>query len=279
MHKIFIVVPAFGHMVSAATFLSTHHLHGALTSRGIPAGLSTLSFPDISELRSMYLSIFHDTTDFTHMLMIDADMGFQPELIFDMLMLDEPLVGTIYSHRRLPQTWVGSGTGDANAQRRGNFMEVEGVGMGVTLIRRDMVSKMIAEMPELIDTRIAMHPAFDVLRTAGCSRLFRGFEKLDIPDRGIISEDLSFCMRHRQLGGKVWAAIGHRISHVGPHDFSGRYLDQFEQQTPPQQLSLLGAMNQPDDTQGGEAQKTEMMENRLPMQQKPETAEAPAAAA
>jgi hypothetical protein len=107
-------------------------------------------------------------------------------------------------------------------------MEVEGVGMGCTLIRRDVVDIMLAKMPELIDTRLALHPAGDTIRNAGSSRIIRAFEKLDIPERGLVSEDLSFCIRWRQCGGKVWAGIGYRISHVGPFDYSGRYLDTVE---------------------------------------------------
>lgn len=240
-NSILVCIPAFGHMISAATFLSTHHLQSTLISKGIGTGITTMSFPDIAELRSMFLTIFHDTVQASHFLMVDADMGFQPNLIEEMLMLDEPIVGTIYPHRRLPQTWVGSGTGEAMAARRGNFMEVEGVGMGITLIRRDAVIKMVESFPDLIDTRIQMHPAFDLLRGAGCSRLIRMFEKLDLPERGVVSEDLSFCIRWRQLGGKVWASIGHRVSHVGQHDFAGRYLDQFEQQAPASPLAAMAA--------------------------------------
>ena len=52
---------------------------------------------------------------------------------------------------------------------------------------------------------------------------------MDIPDRGIVSEDLSFCIRWRtRCEGQVWASIGHRISHVGPYDYGARYLDVVE---------------------------------------------------
>lgn len=228
--KIFIAVPAFGQMVSATTFLTTHHLQQVLASKGIGGGISTLSFPDIAELRSMYATIFLDTMDATHLLFIDADMGFHPDLVMDMLLLDEPLVGTVYPQRKLPQSWAGSGTGETMAERRGNFMKVEGVGMGCTLIRRDCIQTMVEKMPELVDTRLALHPAFETMKAAGAKRLIRCFEKLDLPERGIVSEDLSFCIRWNKCGGTVWAAIGHRISHVGPYDYAGRYLDQFEQQ-------------------------------------------------
>jgi hypothetical protein len=228
-HNVFVFVPAFGQTLTATTFLTTHALANAFQQKSIGYGVSTLSFPDIAELRSMALTIFYDTMPaMTHLLFLDADMGFSPEVVLDMLLLDEPLVGAIYAQRRLPQSWAGSGTGQPNVPRRGNFMVVEGVGMGCTLIRRDCVANILAKMPQLVDTRIALHPACEMMRAAGANRLIRAFEKLDLPDRGIVSEDLSFCIRHRQCGGEVWASIGHKFSHVGPYDYAGRYLDGIE---------------------------------------------------
>jgi hypothetical protein len=229
--KIFVFVPAFGGTIQATTFLTTHALQQHLLSKNIQMGISTLSFPDIAELRGMAMTVWYDTMkDSSHMLFVDADMGFQPDLVSDMLLFDEPLVGTLYPQRRMPLSWAGSGTGDRVTERRGNFMEVEGVGMGCTLIRRDVVAKMIEKYPDLIDTRLALHPAGETLRAQGTNRLFRFWEKMDIADRGLVSEDLSFCIRWRECGGRVWAGIGYRMSHVGAFDFAGRYLDVIEAQ-------------------------------------------------
>lgn len=229
MHNVFIFVPAFGHQISAATFLTTHALQGALGAKGVQGGISTMSFPDIAELRSIALTIWHDTMpQSSHLLFIDADMAFPPEMVLDMLLFDEPVVGTVYPQRKLPISWAGSGTGSPVTERRGNFMLVEGVGMGCTLIRRDAVGVLLEKYPELIDSRINLHPAGGMVRDAGANRLFRIFEKLDLPERGLISEDLSFCIRWNRCGGKVWGAIGWKISHVGPFDYSGRYLDVVE---------------------------------------------------
>jgi len=228
---IFIAVPAFGQTITATTFLATHSLRQHLMNKGIGGGISTLSFPDIAELRSMFMTVWYDTMpNSTHMLFIDADMGFPPDLVSDMILFDEPVVGTIYRQRKEPVSWAGSGTGASQTERRGNFMLVEGVGFGCTLIRRDAIAKMIEKFPDLIDTRLHLHPAGETLRQTGTNRLLRFFEKMDIPDRGLISEDLSFCLRWAECGGKVWANIGHRISHVGPYDFAGRYLDTVEAQ-------------------------------------------------
>ena len=229
--NVFLFVPAFGQTISATTFLTTHALQQAFAQKGIGGGVSTLSFPDIAELRNMVFTIWYDTMpNSSHLLFVDADMGFGPDLVLDMLLFDEPLVGAVYPQRKLPLSWAGSGTGQPVTERRGNFMLVEGIGFGCTLIRRDLGNVMLEKMPELIDTRLNLHPAGDTLRSAGANRMIRAFEKLDIPERGLISEDLSFCIRWQQCGGKTWASIGHKISHVGPFDYSGRYLDEVEKQ-------------------------------------------------
>ena len=233
--KVFIFVPAFGQIVTATTFLTTHALQQTLAAKGIGGMVSTLSFPDIAELRNMVLTIFYDTMDADYLLFVDADMGFPPDLVTDMILFNEPVVGTIYPQRKMPLSWAGSGTGAEMTERRGNFMLVEGVGMGCTLIRRDVVRIMLEQMPELVDNRLHLHPAGETLRGAGANRMIRAFEKMDIPERGMVSEDLSFCIRWNRCTmqdgskGRVWAAIGHRISHVGPFDYSGRYLDVVEQ--------------------------------------------------
>jgi predicted O-methyltransferase YrrM len=226
MKKIFMFVPAFGQQVTAATFMTTHALQQSFTAKGIQSSISTLSFPDIAELRSMIATIWYDSMpEFQYLLFIDSDMGFPPDMVLDMLHFDEGVVGAIYPQRNLPVSWAGSGTGGTSTARRGNFMEVEGVGMGCTLIRRDAMHAIVQKYPELNDTRIAMQPYAKILQSGGTNRLLRVFEKMDIPDRGMVSEDLSFCIRHRQCGGTVWAAINYKISHVGPYDYGQSYLE------------------------------------------------------
>lgn len=228
---VFIFIPAFGNTVTTTTFLTTLSIQQTLAAKAINTSVSALSFPDIAELRSMAMTIWYDTMPHVdYLLFIDADMGFSPEIILDMVLFDEPLIGTIYPQRKLPVSWAGSGTGGPTTERRGNFMRVEGVGMGCTLIRRDLVTTMLQKMPELVDNRLELHPAASIMKSAGASRLIRAFEKLDIPDRGLVSEDLSFCIRWNQCGGQTWAAINYPISHVGMHDYNGCYLQHVNQQ-------------------------------------------------
>lgn len=230
MKKVFMFIPAFGQQIHAATFQTTHALQQAFMAKSIAGSVGTLSFPDIAELRSMAMTIWYDTMpDVDYLLFIDADMGFSPEMVTDMMLFDEPLIGAIYPQRNLPVSWAGSGTGESHTQRRGNFMLVEGVGMGVTLIKREVVTRMLAKFPELVDTRIGLQPYAKILQSAGANRLIRLFDKMDIPERGWVSEDLSFCIRWRECGGEVWAAVGYRISHVGAYDYGACYLEHVTQ--------------------------------------------------
>src|SRR5215475_14443227 len=94
---VFIFVPAFGNRLSTATFLTTHAVRQQLMMKGIGGGISSLSFPDIAELRSMAITIWYDTMpQSSHILFIDSDMGFPPELVTDMILFNEGVVGTVY---------------------------------------------------------------------------------------------------------------------------------------------------------------------------------------
>lgn len=213
-------VPAYNRQLTVDTFLTTHALNLALSSKGIGGSISSLSYPDIAELRNIALTIWYDTLpNFTHMLMLDADMAFDPQLVLDMLMFNEPLVSAICPKRTLPIQWAGSGTGEKVAEQRGGFMKVEGCGMAITLIRRDVVATMLEKFPNLVDERLEHHIAKDIFDAAGVKRVIRAFDRIDDPVKGPLSEDLSFCRRWGECGGAVWAAIGYRITHVGPYPY------------------------------------------------------------
>lgn len=221
--KILVFIPAYGNQISVATFAATHGLLPALMAKGIGGGVATFSYPEVSEVRNIAVTCWYDTLpDATHLLFIDSDMGFEPQLVLDMLTFNEPMVGAIYSKKVLPIQWAASGLGEGKfAERRGDFMKVAGLGMGVFLIRRDAIDKMVAAYPELIDTRMELHAAKDML-TSG--RLLRLFDPMDNPNSGRMSEDLSFCHRWAAIGGEIWASVGHTVDHVGQYSYRANYL-------------------------------------------------------
>lgn len=271
-HNVFVFVPAFGQTVTATTFLTSHALQQAFAAKGIGGGVSTLSFPDIGELRNMALTIWYDAMpQSTHLLFIDADMGFAPDLVLDMLLFNEPVVGACYPKRVLPLQWTPSGTGEPQAELRAGFMRVEGVGMGCTLIRRDAITTMLEHFPDMVDTRVQMHPAKAMLDQGGVQRIIRAFDALDIPARGKLSEDLSFCIRWGRCGGQIWANVSHRMSHVGPFDYQGCYMEMLQhaaqaaaaQQAAQQPLVPAEALPAPEPANDTEIAVDRMTEEEL----------------
>lgn len=161
----------------------------------------------------------------THMLQVDADMGFSAQLVLDMFDLDEPLAGCLYPKKTNPLSFVGRFK-DPPVEIRNGFLDMDGVGFGVTLIRRDCVTAMLEQGAAKSDDRLEHHTAGPLLAEWGVTRIIRAFDKIET-DTGRMSEDLSFCRRHIQCGGRVWGAGHHKITHVGPYGFSGRFLDHF----------------------------------------------------
>jgi hypothetical protein len=218
MAKVFVMVPAFGRQITTTTFEATHGLMSALSAKGISASIGSFSWPDIEEIRNVVLSWWYDATDFTHMLFVDADMGFDPQMVLDMMTFGEPMVGAIYPKRCYPIEWAGSAL--AAPEHRTGFIEVEALGMGCFLIRRDAVTALIEKFPELIHSYMTLPE----LKEAGAERTMAFFDCMRAPE-GKISEDISFCRRYRETGGKVWASIAYRMEHVGHWSFAACFAD------------------------------------------------------
>lgn len=228
---ILICVPAFGQSMCAATAQSLYNLGGYLTRHGIANSMCFMSAADIAEVRNLFLTTWYDGHHknlFSHMLFVDADMEFPAQLVADMIKFDKPLMGCLYARRSHPAVAVGRcfNTDQTLDDVKHGFMEVQGVGAGVLMISREVVTKMIETFPEIIDTKVDGHPGQEMLGPGGASkRLIRAFDPF-FSDNGLkLSEDLAFCERWRKCGGEVWANVNHLIGHIGPFNYAIRYAD------------------------------------------------------
>lgn len=221
MANLFLFVPAYRGQISATTFEASHRIAQGLMSKNIPVAIATYSYFDIAELRNMVLSVWYDTMpNSTHILFMDDDMGYPAQMIMDMLLLDEPVVGAIYPKKSVPRQWCGSGI--EAAEYRPGFIEVEAVGGGALMIRRDAVTKMIEGYPDLVRPYMTLGD----MRAAGGTRTLSFFDQIVTPE-GKAGEDISFCRRWRALAKVpndpdhvVWASVAYEIQHVGPWIFS-----------------------------------------------------------
>lgn len=207
--------------MNAQTAASLVALTKVLTERDIFGGFTTQSQPDIVDLRNAMATVWYECMDATHLLMCDADMQFEPELVLDMIAADKPLVGAIYPKKRLPIQWVASAL-TPPAEPEGNLLELEGIGAGVMLVRRDCVDQIISSGAVEIDED--PHGILgDLIKPMGATRALHLFDRVVEDGNRRLSEDLSFCYRVRKSGGKVWAVLGHTLVHMGLYQYAGCY--------------------------------------------------------
>ncbi len=226
--KVLICVPAFGHMMNSQTAVSLVALTKEMADQKIFGGCNAVSFPDLVDLRNIFLTLWFDCSDATHLLFVDADMQFEPSLVADMLNANVPLIGAIYPTKRLPMTWVGSPIDPPAEPDANGILELEYIGAGVMLIRRDCVEAMIAANTVEIEPDLTKTGLRPILEGQGASRVIKGFDKTKTESGRYLSEDYSFCERHRQAGGKVYAAINHQLTHLGIMPFTANYGDLYK---------------------------------------------------
>lgn len=226
--KVFIACPAYGGMIHAQTTASIFHAGIALSAANVQSAFATLSHPDIAEVRNVFITIFADSLiEATHILFVDADMRFRPEMILAMLGFDQPVVGCLYRKKEINLGFVGNDFAGGEVIRDG-FKKMDDIGFGVTLIKREAIARMTGNDPKLIDRDIDRIAARHLIRNHGLQHMLRPFDKI-----GPKSEDISFCHRWRECGGEVWASAAFEVGHIGWHDYAGRYQDVMRAQPEP----------------------------------------------
>lgn len=238
VRNIFIATPSYG-----ATFCGDYvrSLFMLLRSKQkVPTNFvfHYFDYADVVVARNYLISDFYfNHPASTHLLFLDDDMGYDASLIAEMLDLNEPLVGTIYSKRKidlrklhaagdkpfeqaLAQAHDFIGDERKPMQRKSGFMSVVQCGTGIMLIARACIDEMLAKMPGLVDeTRFKRMPFADRFRT-----FITPFDKIKTGDIEL-SEDFSFCRRWIECGGTIWAHPGANIRHVGNMTYGAKYTD------------------------------------------------------
>lgn len=180
--RVFIALPAFGQVNFTQTTGSIVNTALMLQANGLWGGFGTLSYPDIADLRNMWLTLWFDRIRSSHLLMVDADMGFSFQMIADLIAVDRPLVGCVYPKKTLPAEFCGQLSRD-QADVPDGFKRAEWVGGGAMLIRRDCVERIIANEPGVIDEGAHRFPATHILKKYQLTRLIEAFAKIKTPER------------------------------------------------------------------------------------------------
>lgn len=180
-------------------------------------------------------------SDATHLLFIDADIGFTADQVFRLIEADRDLIGGVYPLKRVDwdkaRQAALDGLKDIQAASVGyvvrfipsethsveldddGFGPVAYVGTGIMLVKRHVMQTVVDAHPEKV---VRMRD----MAGGGPGQVTMIFDTLVEPETGeLLSEDYAFCRRWRDLGGQIFADFHSRFTHSGHTTYSGSLID------------------------------------------------------
>lgn len=233
--NVVVATPCYGGLVTQ------RYMHGLIglmqygPANGFDIAVEMIGYDSlVTRARNTLVARFLDHPDASHLLFIDADIGFDPRHVERMLRFDEDIVAGMYPLKLIEwneaviermrrgesvetATLRYVGTPCADAERRDGFITGEYAGAGFLLIKRGAILKLAAHFPD--SAYVAAHN----FTTPPCGKnLFALFEcMIDPTTREYLSEDYAFCAKWRGIGGKIWLDTQSALVHTGPRDFEG----------------------------------------------------------
>jgi hypothetical protein len=196
----------------------------------------------ITRARASLISQFLDDPTATHLLFIDADIGFEPEQVLRLIACGADMCAAVYPIKRIDWDKVKTTIQDGRANpaaaalkyvfevddpgavvEKGGLIKVRYAGTGFLMIRRGALEKMCAHYPQL---RYRRDHSVDA--ASASDNRFALFECMIADDGTYLSEDFAFCKRWTDIGGEIWADLDSKLRHVGPMTFSGDLASQFQ---------------------------------------------------
>lgn len=238
-----VATPCFGGQISVAYAASLLKLE-KLARRYSGFNLKVL-FKDgdalITRARASLVSQFLDDPAATHLLFIDADIGFEPEQVVRLIECGADMCAAVYPIKLIDWDKVRKTietarpnpsaaalryvfeVDDPNAvTESGGFVRVRYAGSGFLMIRRAALERLCAHYPGL---RYKRDHSLDA--AAASDNRFALFECMIGEDGTYLSEDFAFCKRWTDMGGEIWADLSSKLNHVGPMAFRGDLSSQF----------------------------------------------------
>ena len=191
--RVHICMPCYGGMLTESTFMS--YINESLISRS----------------RNTLVAKFLNNPDSTHLMFVDADIGWEPWHLLVMLNRDVDVIGGLYPMKTLPVKWVVNGFDGAEEGPDG-LQEVSKTGTGFMLVKRHVFEK------------LNQHPAVkpfnnDIGLPKELDQHLRTYYDTAVRENRYYSEDWTFCENWRDIGGKIWVDKRVLLRHTGTYVF------------------------------------------------------------
>ena len=244
--RLYLGMPMYGGMLGENTLHGVLGLQAWTSDQGVGMKLQTMGNESlITRARNTIATMFLDDQNYvgTHLLFVDADIGFVPQNIERLIRADKDIACGIYPRKCIHWNQVRDAVKNnpdisddelfykslgynlnfkdpKNIQMIGGFVEVLEAATGMMLIKRDVLKKMQKAYPE---RKYRSDQIVNGLRfkSDNCFDLF-GVGKIDWDEEErYLSEDYYFSRLWSKIGGKIWADVGAPLTHQGNMHFKG----------------------------------------------------------
>ena len=210
--RVHICTPCYGGMMTEQTFMSFIKWSNTCRQLGLEWTMETMTNESlISRARNTLVAKFLANPESTHLMFIDADIGWEPWHLLVLLNRDVDVIGGLYPMKTLPVKWVVNGFDGAEEGPDG-LQEVSKTGTGFMLVKRHVFDKLNA------------HPAVrpfnnDIGLPKELDQHLKTYYDTAVRENRYYSEDWTFCENWRDLGGKIWVDKRVLLRHTGSFVF------------------------------------------------------------
>lgn len=211
--KVHIAMPCYGGMLTESTFMSFIKWANTAKQLGLEWTIETMVNESlINRARNTLTAKFLAMPEATHLMFIDADIGWEPWHLLVLLNRDVDVIGGLYPMKTMPLKWVVNGFEGAEEGPDG-LQEVSKAGTGFLLIKKHVFEKHNAH-PSVKPYKndIGLDPVYD--------QYLRTYFDTAVRQQRLYSEDWTFCHNHIDLGGKIWVDKRVLLTHTGTYVFS-----------------------------------------------------------
>ena len=235
--RVHICMPCYGGQLTESTFMSYIKWANVARQLGLDWTVETMTNESlISRARNTLTAKFLHTKESTHLMFIDADIGWEPWHLLVMLNHDKDVVGGLYPMKSLPVKWCVNGIPDAVQDDPSGLIEVTKTGTGFLLMKRDVFEKLNA------------HPAVksftnDIGLDPVLNPYMKTYFDTAVRENRYYSEDWTFCENWRDIGGQVFVDKRVLLKHTGTYVFDYQTQDKLYQDL--HQIAMANQANQP----------------------------------
>jgi hypothetical protein len=212
--RVHICMPCYGGQLTESTFMSFIKWANTARQLGIDWTVETMTNESlISRARNTLTAKFLNTEGSTHLMFIDADIGWEPWHLLVLLNAQKDVIGGLYPMKSLPVKWCVNGIpGQPEPAPEDPNIEVTKTGTGFLLIKRDVFEKLNAHPA-------VRHFANDIGLDPVLNVHMKTYFDTAVRENRYYSEDWTFCENWRDLGGQVWVDKRVLLKHTGTYVF------------------------------------------------------------